>query len=497
MLGVVEHEKPESYPDLRFLCCLLLIFRHSFILPATAVFTTTNEELAMSSINRRRFIKRATSASATFVATTAVVGTRAAPPSETINLAVIGVRGRGSQLAQDFAARSDCRVTYLCDVDQSLLADRAAAVNAKQSHVSQTVDDFRRALDDSDVDAVIVATPDHWHALATVWAAEAGKDVYVEKPISHSPWEGRQMVNAASRYQRVIQVGTQNRSAPYNMKAREYIKSGKLGTVHMVKVFNQKHWPNRAAEADGATPAALDWDMWCGPAPERPYNPVDHGSWNHFWRYSGGDIINDGVHQLDLARYLIGKHYPKSVYSTGGRYADEGVLETPDTQVAVYQFDDLVMTFELTLYTPYMLKTDGELRNSDMIPYWPQNATRIEIYGTKGVMFVGRHGGGWEVYDRPHSRQPVLVHREYGRFPDPEHQQNFIDCIKTRGEPNAPIEQGHLSTLLCQYANVSYRLGGAQLRVDAETETFVDNDAANGMLKREYRAPWVVPSVEA
>lgn len=453
----------------------------------------------MSSIDRRRFVKRLTRGGSLL----AVAGMgrlhacadEKSPPSERVNLAVIGVRGRGGQLAKDFARRSDCHVAYLCDVDTQLLDSRADAVDQEQGKRPQTVADFREALDDAHVDAVVIATPDHWHALATIWAAEAGKDVYVEKPLCHSPWEGRQMVHAARRYQRIVQVGTQNRSAEYNHKARAYIAEGKLGTVHLVKVFNQKSWPNRPMGTASAVPQGLNWDMWNGPAPLTEYHETYHNAWNHFWRYSGGDIINDGVHQIDLARYLIGKNYPKTVSSTGGRYAESGALETPDTQVALFRFDDLVMTFDLTLYTPYMLKSDPELRQNDIIPYWPQNSTRIEIYGSKGVMFAGRHGGGWEVYERPKARQPVLVHREYGRFPDEPHKQNFVDSIKSRQRPNADVEEGHLSTLLCQFANISYRTGGRQLTVDAETEQFVGDSEANAMLKRDYREPWVVPKV--
>ena len=234
--------------------------------------------------------------------------------------------------------------------------------------------------------------------------------------------------------------------------------------------------------------------MWTGPAPESTYNENYHRGWNHFWRFSGGDIINDGVHQIDLARWLVGKTYPQSVYSTGGRYAEEGVFESPDTQVAVYQFDDLVMIFELTLYTPYMIKSDQALRDSDMFPYWPQNAERIEIYGSQGLMIVGRHGCGWQVFDRPKDRKPVIAAASKTAH-SPTTSTSRISCSRfaAGNRPNADIEEGHRSTLMCQLANISYRLGGRKLVVDPETETLVDDAEANRMLKREYRAPWVVP----
>jgi hypothetical protein len=181
------------------------------------------------------------------------------------------------------------------------------------------------------------------------------------------------------------------------------------------------------------------------------------------------------------------------VYSTGGRFAEEGAFDSPDTQISVFQFDDLVLTFDLTLYTPYMIKSDAVLRDSDMYPYWPQNAERIEIYGSKGLMMLGRHGCGWQVYDHPKDRKPVIVEQQNGPFPDDVHFDNFVNSIRTRQRPNADIEEGHRSTFMCQLANISYRLGGKKLIVDSKAETLVDDGEANRFLKREYRAPWVIP----
>lgn len=452
----------------------------------------------LSQLNRRTFLRRSTQAGAGLavggLALASARRGRAAGANDKIVLGIIGLRGRGSALGPDFAKRDDCEVAYLADVDSTWFGQRVPAIESAQGRAPKTVQDFRRVLDDKSVDAIVVATPDHWHALATIWGCQAGKDVYVEKPASHSPWEGRKMVEAARKYNRIVQVGLQNRSAPYNHSAKAYIDSGKLGGIHLVKVFNQKGWANVAPQPDSQAPATLDYDMWTGPAPQAAYNANFHNGWNHFWRFSGGDIINDGVHQMDLARWLVGKDYPQTVYSVGGRFAEQGAFETPDTQIAVFEFDKLTFVFELTLNTPYMLKSDTEVRNRpDLYPYWPQNAERIEIYGTEGLMYVGRHGCGWQVYGRPHQRQPVLVAQEHGTFPDPEHKQNFCDAIRSRELPSGDIEQGHRSTLLCQLANISYRLGGQKLAIDSQTESCVDNPAANAMLKREYRQPWVVP----
>ena len=194
--------------------------------------------------------------------------------------------------------------------------------------------------------------------------------------------------------------------------------------------------------------------MWNGPAPEANYNFNTWEHWNHLWNYSGGDIINDSIHQLDLARWLTSRDYPQSVYSVGGRWAEEGVCETPDTQVAVYEFDEMTMTFEMTLNTPYMILADQKLRDSDMFPFWPQNTSRVEVFGSEAMMVVGRHGGGWQVFGRPQNRQPVVIEERFGRWSDKEHQEDFCDAIRAGRRSNADIADGHRSTLLsaiCQH----------------------------------------------
>lgn len=468
-----------------------------------------------ASSNRREFLR-----DTQHLGVGAVTGTMLAPSplfskrvsaNEKLIIGVVGVRGRGYCVGMGFAERPDCEVAYLADVDTSLFASQASAGyarfvpqsmhvpraesfgKAQGGKVPKCVQDFRRVLDDKSVDAIVVATPDHWHALATIWGCQAGKHVYVEKPASHSPWEGRKMVDAARKYNRVVQLGTQSRSAPYMIKAKEYIDSGKLGKIHMCRVYDQKQWRNIRAVPDAKVPAKLDWNMWNGPAQQADYNHNYWEHWNHFWRYSGGDIINDSIHQLDLARWLTGKQYPKSVYSSGGRWAEEGIFETPDTQIAVYEFDDMLMTFEMTLYTPYMIMADQALRDGDIFPHWPQNASRIELFGSEGMMVVGRHGGGWQVFGRPQGRKPVIVEQAYGRWADSVHRDDFCDAIRRGRRPNADIEEGHRSTLLSQFANISYRLGGAKLDVDRKSESFTNNDNANKLLRREYREPWVVP----
>ena len=467
----------------------------------------------MGHFSRRQFLVRSAklgTAAAVFASTPSG---RAASPNEKIVLAGVGIRGRGHLLAMGFSLRDDCEIAYMCDCDERNFGTKASpgymrftppelaamprlkGVEAAQGKPAKAVTDFRRALDDKSVDAVFTGTPDHWHALVTVWSCQAGKHVYVEKPASQCPWEGRQMVKAADKYDRVVQLGTQSRSAPYMIACKKYIEDGKLGDIHMCRVYNQKNWGNQKAREDEPVPKGLNWNMWNGPAPEHPYNFNYWEHWNHFWRYSGGDSINDSIHQYDLARWLCGVDYPQSVYSTGGRWAEEGVFETPDTQMAVYHFDRLVMTFEMTLYTPYMILADQALRDGDIFPHWPQNSSRIEIYGTKGMMVVGRHGMGWQVFDRPHARKPVVKDQMYGRWSDEPHRDDFCDAIRTGRKPNATIHEGHKSTLLPQFANISYRLGGAKLEIDPATETFTNSPEGNALLKREYRKPWVLEEV--
>ncbi len=460
----------------------------------------------MSRVNRRVFLQTSKRTTVGFAAGVTILANassvRAAPAADKVILAAVGVGGRGTFLATHpqwgFLARGDCEYAYVCDPDSRRAASRVSAFARMQGgREPKVVQDFRQALDDPAVDAVISATPDHWHALSTVWACQAGKDVYVEKPATHSCWEGQQMVRAARKYNRVVQIGTQNRSAPYNFAARKYIEEGKLGTIHLCRIYNQKPpWGMMKKVPDSDPPAGFDWNIWNGPAPEHPYNAGLHRTWHHVWRYSGGDIANDASHQIDLARWLLGVTYPKTVYSTGGRFAsnpEELVAETPDTQIALYDFDRLLVSFELTLFGKYMLKTDPVVRESDMFPYWMQNATRIEIFGTDGLMIVGRHGGGWQVFVRPKNRKPVVKDQMYGRFPDREHKENFIQCIRSRKRPNADVLEGHRSALWIHYANISYRLGGEKLHIDPETEHIADNAEAMKLFKRSYRDPWVIP----
>jgi predicted dehydrogenase len=419
----------------------------------------------------------------------ALAGPRALA-SDRISLGFMGCGGRAGDLMKGFAKRKDVEIAWLADPDSGRLESRAAEMEKLTGRRPKTSQDFRRILDDKAVTALVNATPDHWHALGTILACQAGKDVYVEKPASYSPWEGRKMVEAARKYSRVVQVGAQNRSAPYVMAAIDHVRSGKLGSVHLVKVFNSKPRTTIGKKPDGPVPQGVDYEMWLGPARKRPFNPNHfHYNWHWFWEYSGGDIVNDGIHQIDMARWVIDRPYPRSVYSTGGLHYFKDDQECPDTQFVAWDYDDLTMVFEQAIWVPYQQKTPFNLRDRDVLPKWPFSGTRIEVYGSKNWMMLGRHGDGWEVYDGEFK----TIASHYGRQANDEHFANFIECIRTRNRPTADIEELHLSTLLCQHGNIAYRTG-RKLMVDPKTETFVKDPEANRLTRRPaYRSPWVIP----
>jgi predicted dehydrogenase len=459
--------------------------------------------MSRKTTNRRQFLQQA-AATATGLAAGASFASGAGaepaaqapttPPTPAGEKFVIGMMGTGGRgqwlLKEELVTRPNVEIAYLCDVDSKRLADAVKLVAAATDKAPKAVSDFRHILDDPNVHALFNVTPDHWHALPTILACQAGKDVYVEKPASHNLWEGRKMVEAARKYNRVVQLGTQTRSGPYTKEAVEFLRGGGIGDIHFVRVLNMKTRPPLPPAKDEPVPAGVDYDMWLGPAPLRPFNRNRfHYNWHWYWDYSGGDIINDGVHQIDAARFLIGRAYPKAVSCTGGKCAYDDAQETPDTQVVSWHFGDLVMTFELTLWTPHMRKTLWALRDKTQLPDWQFNGTQVQVHGTKGVMFFSRHGGGWQAFDQ----DCVEIAHCPGRHPHHPHVSNFFDCIVSRDKPNADIEEGHLSTVLCHLGNISYRCGQRRLEYDGKTERFPDDPDANALLKNTYREPWVVP----
>ena len=439
--------------------------------------------------NRRQFLK----AAATVAAGTTLMPSpsRAATTGKKFIVGMMGTGGRGTWLLkEELAKRPEVEIAYLCDPDSGRLNKAAALVEEMTGKRPKTVVDFRDMLADKAVNAVFNVTPDHWHALPTILACQAGKDVYAEKPASHSPWEGRKMVEAARKYDRVVQLGSQTRSAPELQRAFEFLRSGKIGDIHFVRVLNMLNRPRVEPKPDGPVPEGVDYEKWLGPAPMRPFNRNHfHYQWHWFWEYSGGDIINQGVHQIDAARMLIGRDHPKAVSCSGGKLGMKDARETPDTQIVTWEYDDLIMVFELTLWTPHIKKIAWDFRDTDGFPNWQFDSMKVEIHGTKGMMLFEIVGGGWQAWNTDGKE----IANCPGRHPHTLHINNFFECMQTRERPNANIEEGHLSTLLCQLGNISCRLGGRRLEFDGKTETFVNDPGANQLLKRTYRDPWIVP----
>jgi predicted dehydrogenase len=450
----------------------------------------------MKAMNRRSFISASAAGLGGLAAGAALPGgapaAGAGAANDRILLALIGAGGRGSVLAQNFAGVKNVEFKTVCEVNDQRGADLMSALEKQQGRPPQRAKDLRRVLEDKEVDAVVIATPEHWHALATVWACQAGKDVYVEKNPSLTIWEGRKMIEAARKYGRIVQCGFQNRSAPYAASAREYLAGGMLGKVVLVKVFNLLSGGPWQAQPDAPAPAGLDWDLWLGPAREVPFNPGRLGGWGDFWDYEGGVLAGDGSHQLDLARLALGDPpHPRSVTCTGGRLAFPDRRETPDVQAISYDFGAFVMTCENGTFTPYLKKFPNQVRYGTRWPDWAQSSCRIEIYGTKQVMYLGRHGCGWQVLEA----DGKIVAQDKGYFPDKWHQPNFIECLRARRRPNADIEQGHFSACLVHLANVALRSGARSLQFDAQSESFPAFEPANQFLKPAYRREYRLPEV--
>ena len=444
----------------------------------------------MSTLTRRYFFLGAAAAAAANSANSA----RPQSAADKVVLALIGAGGRGNDLAQKFQRVENVEFKYVCEVNDENGGKTIDHLESVTGRRPQRVLDMRRTFDDKDVDGVVITTPEHWHALAAIWACQAGKDSYVEKCISLTIWEGRKMIEAARKYKRVMQCGTQNRSAPYTASAKEYIDSGKLGKVLQVKVFNllppTGDWAPLEPIPDSAPPAGLDWDAFLGPAPDAPYNPNRIAHWEAYWDYGGGPLSSDASHQLDQVRMVLGDpRHPRSVYAVGGRFAADDGREAPDTQAVTYDYGDFVMTCESGTFSPYLGKFPNEVRYGTTWPTWNHHSTRVEIYGTKQMMFLGRHGAGWQAVEK----DGKVVAEDKGHHPDKWHQPNFIDSIRTRKTPNSDIEQGHYSSTAIHLGNLAYRAGNQHLVFDGETERFVDNDWANGKLKPAYRKRYRVP----
>ncbi len=429
-------------------------------------------------MNRRSFLKRGLTTGATLGSAAAVVTGPSARGSANnkVTVAMMGVRGRGRKLTQYFAEMPDVNMPYICDVDQNVVEPAMKIAEELQGRRPKLIEDIRTVLDDPSVDAIINATPLHWHAPGTIWACQAGKDVYVEKPISHNVREGRLMVEAARKYDRVVQVGTQARSRPNTHEFVEMAQSGIIGDILMVKVWNTQMRRNIGHKEDEPVPAGINYDLWTGPIPMLPFNRNHYNGTVHWhWHYGAGDLGNDGVHWMDQARWVLNEGLPNEVSGMGRKLYFDDDQQTPDTQNITYNYKDKVLQYEMRLWNTYKMN-DG------------QNG--MEVYGTEGKLVANYFDRlsryGFRMYDSKNR----LVHKEL--TPDSSgrhHYVNFIDCVRTRNTPNCDVEVGHLSTSLCHLGNLVSRTGRS-IRFDPKTETILDDPESSRYLTREYRDHW-------
>ena len=395
--------------------------------------------------------------------------------------AIIGTGWWGMNILGCAMESGECQVVAMCDVDESQLNPAAEKVGKLSGDQPKKYRHFQEMLDKEKPEIVIVATPDHWHPLCAIAAMNAGAHVYVEKPISHTLQEGRAMVNAARANNRVVQVGLHRRVSPHNLSGIEFLKSGKAGKIGMVRAFVQSGGGAGKRTPDSEPPAGLDWNMWCGPAPLRPYNRAIHPKgFRMFLDYANGQIGDWGVHWFDQVLWWTEEKYPKRVFSTGGRHIREDNADAPDTQSASFQFENFTAVWEHRLY------------GGDAIDKTPWG---VFFYGTQGIFHMGWLDG-WTFY--PSSKGGQIIHQEpHLHAPDNQNIRelfaDFLASIKTGKRPAADIEIGHRSTTMSLLAMLSLKLGRS-IQWDGDKEQITADPEANKMLSREYRGPWKYPA---
>ena len=405
--------------------------------------------------------------------------------NERLTVGMMGFRGRGRGLLNGFAEMPDVTVKTICDVDQRLFDRGVSEVSDRQGRAPGVETDFRRLLDDPDIDIVVMGTPTHWHAIPTVLACQAGKHVYVEKPAGHNIAEGRAMLDAARKHDRVVQVGIQSRSGTNYEEACEYIRSGALGKVAFAKGWESARQRGIGYPPDEPVPDGVDYEMWLGPAPKRPFNRNRfHGSWRWFFDYGAGDLGNDGVHRVDYARRglaagfeAMGKtlpDWPTAVSAAGGKLFFDDAQEWPDTLVVTWDYPGATLMYEMRNWQPNPI--DGE-------------AEGAAVYGENGYVVIGN--GSWRAFDENH--RIVARGASTKNDDDARHKRDMLKAIRDGGRPACDIEIGHCASGLVHLGNIAWRTD-RKLRFDPETETFGD-DEANRMLGRKYRKPWILPDV--
>ncbi len=441
--------------------------------------------------SRRKFIGQASKAAAGVVLLPAIgvnsfeILKSGIPPSDRINLGAIGIKGMGWANLRNAIQVPGVTLTALCDIDQSVLDQRMgelAALNIDSSKV-ETFKDYRKMLEKKDLDVVIIGTPDHWHALQMIHACQAGKDVYVEKPIANSIGEIDHMLAAEKRYNRVVQVGQWQRSQQHFRDAIDFVHSGQLGNIRTVKAWAYQGWMKPAPVVpNSAPPAGVDYDMWLGPAPKKPFNESRfHFNFRWFWDYAGGLMTDWGVHMVDYALFGMKAGLPKSIVSLGGKFAYPDLShETPDSQTAVYEFDGFIMIWEHAL----------------AIDNGPHQKTQgVSFVGNNGTLVLNRQG--WEVIEEKGAEKKVM--KEWQKAtPDPvlRHWENFISVVRSRktSELNCPLAVGANVARVCQMGNIAYR-SGKKLNWDAANSRFTDKKVNKQYLEAEYHNGYSLPKV--
>jgi predicted dehydrogenase len=447
----------------------------------------------MNESKRRDFLKTSVVAGLSLAAAPAIGGS-VLGANDRIRVAVIGLRGRGRELINSFhqLAGDNVEIVALCDVDQAVLEERTAAYEKLSGKKVRTLGDMRKVLDDKSIDAVGFATPNHWHALGTVWACQAGKDVYVEKPGSHSIFEGRKVMEAAAKYKRIVQHGTQNRSSPNIVEGIQKLKEGVIGRVYLARgiAFKGPRAALGKIDADPAPPG-LDWDRWLGPAPSTPYSKVRHRSWHQIWEYGNGDIGNQGVHELDIMRWALDLDtHPTKVVSMGGKYIAKDDTDAPQVHATMFEYAgrDLMVQFE----------TRSGLTNTEagMGAEYPfldkRNVVGVIFIGSEGFMILPDYSSYYTFLGPKRTPGPKAVGA--GDISNLPHFANFIKAVRSRKPEDATAgpKELHYSAALPHLANIACRTG-RMLQFDPKAERFTADEEANKLLRRQYRAPYVVP----
>lgn len=411
-------------------------------------------------------------------------------PNDTINVAIMGIRSRGSDHIRHLSTIRNVNISVLCDIDERLFP-KALELAEKLTGKKPAIEtDIRRVLDDSNIDVLTIAAPNHWHGLAAIWACQAGKDVYVEKPVSYNIFEGRKIVEAARKYNRIVQVGSQRRSDPLMQAAVDFIQSGKLGKIYMVKAAVYRPRNSIGYGKETPVPDGVHYDLFRGPASTRPFNENRfHYNWHWFWDTGNGETGNNGPHPADMIKWALKfTEHPRTIQSIGGYFIYDSEQETPNTQMSSMKYSDgTVVQLEIrNLFT----NRDGEVREG------------LIFYGSEGWMQFNL-GSTWTTFFGPKDEPGPKMTREeanekfgvimYGRGKEP-HFDNFIDCVRSRKRENlaADILEGHYAATICHLCNIAYRTGRT-LTFDSATEKFIGDDDAQKYLKREYRAPFIVP----